>query len=1129
MGIGTNKRLIAWVVAIITFFAMQLGALFYTFSSHTISVEAYSNNISISNGDFKNYSGSMPYTPSSWSAAQSDSSSEGLKVGVIDTNNVSNLGSLSDASFKDDSRPDPYVLMIQSEIDASSYGYKNSSAISLSANSYFKVSVDVKTLTGNNGASIYLSGVTPESEINNNAYSFINVVSKTYTYDSDPYSGWDTFNFWVETSTTSSSSMTLELWLGSKDNKQTSKGSVFFDSISIVEIGHSDFYNYLNNVYDPANTDMAKHNRIIQLEDDSLLLDTAINNSDFEQGLVGWKINEFGDSLDVLHGVGNINSGSETRAILGLDSTDAIPGNTGTYNNQKAMYISNLEPSYISYITTTDNSITVKQFSFYRIGIWAKAGKLDGGNAWARLTEIVQDDDLEPERTPLSTTISDINSSTGVANRNGYQEYVFYVKGSPFKNIEMSLEFGLGSKDSLVSGYVIFDDITIEQISGATYATINNGNELNFNTSSETNDILNGMFNSADSKTIQTIYPLSASNWSNNQTNSNSGIISLNSAHWAEHATLPGYGYGTVTYPGTITSYYGTESNPAKTQNNVLMMRNTEETALQFSSADFSVTSSSSSSNSYTAVELYMQTQYITEGVDIEIITKDGFALCAIYDIPTNNKWTKYTLMIKNTSKDFTANLSITINGTGYAFIDYINLSRTDGTMLNDKHNSYTSPQILNDALFTQFENSSDTNIATSNLDVDSFSYFGRKISEGLYTSKTFSAEDKAGVMAGVVNLSSVGISQRENGNPYALMIQNNFPTHFSFTSNTTYSLEAGTYYKFSLWLYTDSIIAGEPVPNEEEEVEGDFGVYISISGIEQQFKGVKNKEITDEGYNADNNGWENYVFYVKVQSAFQATLTLSLGNEYFPTQGYALFDDITLTSTNESTYNSFIVDPDADEEDITFKTTDSNGANLMFGATVSTTPDEGDGTGTDDGNTDGNQNSPNGSEWYIIVPSILIVVAIIIALVGYVLRRMKWKAPVKKKKAASYNRKGTLEEELIRKELAAVRAEKVKNIDAQLKALELTAAENKAIYEETAKAETNKSKSEKMFNKYAKESSALQRQIDNLHAAKTYITNEANIRLEENKEMYRRAAELEAENKRIKKEAEAEANKNKK
>ncbi|MDR0850536.1 MAG: hypothetical protein LBN07_03570 [Christensenellaceae bacterium] len=1124
MSIGINKRLIACVVAVITFIAMQLGALFYGLSSPILTADAYSKTISISNGDFKNYTGSVPYTPSSWSSAKDGSSSEGLKIGVIDINNVSDLGNLSNASFARDTRPDPYVLMIQSQNGDSSYGYKNSSSVQLSANSYFKVSVDVKTITGNNGASIYLSGVTPEENINSNQYSFINVVSKTSVYPEGIYNEWDTFTFWVETATTKASSMTLELWLGSRNNIITSHGSVLFDSVSVVEIGQSDFYNYVNNEFDPDNTIMAKHNRIIQLKEG--LLTGALNNGDFEQGLVGWQLDQYGDIANVRHGVANINSGSETRNILGLESTDTIPGNTGTYGNQKAMYISNLEPSFLSYITTDTNSITIEQFSFYRIGIWAKAGKLDGGNAWAKLTEIIPGDDPNPERTPLSHIISDINSNSGAESKNGYQEYVFYVQGSPFKNIEVSLTLGLGNAGSLVSGYVIFDDITVEQISGETFSQINSGNELNFNTSTDTTDILNGKFDFVNSKTIQTVYPLAPSNWTSDQNNANSGIVNLNSTHWANNAAVPGHGYGTVTYPGTI-GYYGTESNPAKTQNNVLMLRNTETTSLQFKSSTFSVTASYQGSTSYTAVELYMQTQYVTEGVDLEITTDEGFALCAIYDIVTNNQWTKYTLLIKNTSKDFSANLHITLNGTGYAFVDYIKVTRTDGTMLRDSLSSFLNPPILNETLFAQFKQSSSQNVMASDLDVDSFSYFGRNISSGLYNSQTFSAEPQSGVIAGVVDLTAMGIPQKENENPYALMIQNNFPTHFNYTSNITYYLNAGSFYKFSVWVYTQNII-GEVIPHEEE-VEGDFGVYISISGIDQQFKGIKTKNSAEEGYNSDKNGWENYLFYVKATSSISATLTLSLGNEYFPTQGYAFFDDATMQLSDEATYKSFIVDPDAAEEDITFKTTDSSGAHLMFGQSVSTAPPDEGGPTDESGDTEGDTPPSNGDNLFIIIPSILIVVAIIIALVGYVLRRVNLKMPIRKKKAASYNRKGTLEEELIRKELAAVRAEKVKNIDSQLKALESVVEENKAAYETAVASETNKAKAEKMFNKYAKERNALQRQIDNLVAAKTYITDEANIKLEENKEMHRRSAELEAKNKQIQKEAEKEAAKKKK
>jgi hypothetical protein len=279
--------------------------------------------------------------------------------------------------------------------------------------------------------------------------------------------------------------------------------------------------------------------------------------------------------------------------------------------------------------------------------------------------------------------------------------------------------------------------------------------------------------------------------------------------------------------------------------------------------------------------------------------------------------------------------------------------------------------------------------------------------------------------------------------------------------------------------------------PRTEEEIEEDttfFGAQITLGNVEKQFRGIATDGIDEDQVN---NGWVQYSFYVSSQEDLPSTLTLSLGSSDFPTQGFVFFSDIVIDEIDALTYNDVV------EDDFSIRTT----AQLPDQSQGPEGP-EGPGTPTDPINL------------WILIPSLILGVALLVSLVGYTMRRVKIRNPFKRKVRIDYSRETTLNEEVVRRELAEVREERLRIIDTNIIELNKVIEANKTEYESLTRNEAQKGKLEKIFNSYAKERVKLQKQLDSYISARVHLTDSANIRNEEQREIRRRNLLLQEENK---------------
>ncbi len=1072
----TQKTLVSLLIALAIIIS-QIGLiLFYQLrtSPFALALSEITESINgLNDPSFSKYtsnSSGNPYKPTYWSEAGGNASS--VKAGVISVDNTefnnstnNGYGLTTNPESKGD---DDYILMIKSNDKATNYGYKNSGTITLESNNYYKITVLCKTdVVGNNGASIYLNSNDIKQT---NQYNFVNI---------NTHGEWETYTFYVQTNPYQSSSVNIELWLGSNGNI-TSNGAVFFDDVHVYKLNQNEYYQETTNPkYDFTNVDkMPLFVRNIDLKK-VVLADEQFLNSNFEQGNIEWEQTE-GVELPTtksINGIANITNSSETLTVMGLEQTETNPGSSNTYNNKKALFINNKEEATVTY--ATKNAITIKQHNYYKLSLLLKTGNINGGGASIEVKQVTNGDDAEGA---LTKKLESLTSSSGLSQYNGYQEYSLYICGNPYQDEQVKLYLSLN-----VAGYVIFDDISIQHIDYSYYNSNSADKNLVLHSEPDTQTINNGAFNFSSNESSTVKYPLLATNWTTES--KTSGIISVNGAHF--EANKANYG-SSVVNPGPVTNYPNADQT-LNSKNNVLMIRNDSPSSYaEYKSTTFSV-SANSSTDSIIGVSVWVKTQTNlsnqTSGAAIKLVTDSGVVLAQVinirtYELSVNNDWQQYFLYINNSISSSSCRLVLSLGTeenptSGYAYFDnveYLTSVQLE-TITSQDSSKYCYTNLATDSF--------DSSIANEN---------------NVNTPYTFAPQGTTptATTAGVINLANISnhiltieVPVREGTTDNnMLMIKNNSPETFTYKSTITRNFAEGSHYKISVWVYTANL------STTSENAEKAYGANIKVSNLDQQFNNI----ITDT---EENNGWVQYTFYIKASGTADTDIYLSLGSEEVPVQGYVFFDDVVVTTVTEEDYNK------VDVKKLT---------NTIKNATTVQSDVEDDTTTPEDEEEKAPSTPIN---LWILVPSLILALALVVAIVGYAMRKVKFRNPfARKQKQSAYSREVTLHSDIVKRELAEQRRIKVKEIDAQVEAVNVLIKENKDSYETALKDKKNKGKEQKLFTKYAKERTRLQKQLDNLASAKAYILDEDNIRAEEEKEIRRRQYLLENENKQIVKQA---------
>lgn len=410
----------------------------------------------ITNGNFALTTvGDYPRSPSSWSGTPGSTAS-GNSVETDEDALVSGVINVKDEYYKayyrnwnklaspgNTGQDDENVLMIYNK-QSTSYGYRSNS-MSLTANKYYKLTVDVRT-DSIEGAGAYIT-------LTGDTYKQFAVGSTN--------GQWKTYTFYFETSKISSNSVYLLLSNGYKglNDNQLSKGYAFFDNCVVTELktennkSAQEQYEEISEGNDVIKASMLYgDNTMTNISGTSNPYTPAGYSNSYSSGN-GGTAPTGSDYLD--KGIINLNEGKPEFVNEALDAP--------TGSNGSIMYINNKQSTAFGY--RNNSKLRFSKGDYYRIDILLNTFINSDTNAAGANIRLMTG-------TGTDTTVQSIEQ----INTNGqWTTYSFYIKADQMRNKDLYIEFSLGSggkddKEKLVQGQLYIDNFTISSIEESLYA-----------------------------------------------------------------------------------------------------------------------------------------------------------------------------------------------------------------------------------------------------------------------------------------------------------------------------------------------------------------------------------------------------------------------------------------------------------------------------------------------------------------------------------------------------------------------------------------------------------------------------------------------------------------------------------
>ena len=949
---------------------------------------------------------------------------------------------------------DDHVLMINSKSSKSGslpcvQYYTNNSSLKLSPYSSYKIVVWAQVLEGAN-ASIYITGL-----------------DETIGFEKIDYSNaneWTAYTFYITTGIKEEQIKT-ELWLGAKPNK-TSTGAVFFDNIEVFQISNDKTPNTqtLESEYISTPTNASDSVKYINLNESQ---NVSEFDGTFETNLSGWtKTNsqmETGTYAEIINQ--QTNSASIGKGITYL-GTDLTKGN----KNALVLYT---DENVKSYFGLKSPEITVAMYETLKISVNVKVANLDGGNAYVRFVEsdVLNASGNKVEAiTPLTKEVA-ISSNSTNKFQNNYTTVSFYVKGRSLYETKFSLELCLGSSESKTSGVVAFDNITVEKISYNQYSSATTGSyvqKVDLQSNTENFGITNATFNNVEKPSKTLTYPLTPNGWTHSASDENDvifGVINTYEPIYNLYSTQ----FEGIANPGNPEGFLGTDVDT----NNILVMHNINRAYQTATSTKFDV-----EANKY--YKLSFDYKLIATGEDanndllnIYVEDENNAVLHADENInDTNFAWKKYTIYVSTNS--YTNELKIKISlGTennqlkGVAYIDNVTLTQ-DSKMTKESYEEISKTSNVLDFEEGNFNLIKDNNTSiytplryTGSLEVGENAGTGSSIAlggiiDGNNTEDEFIVENSP---------------NNTNSLKYMMMIQTHGKATYSLTAKDSLSLTLDSYYKFTVDVKT---MFSSNASSEEETYGAEFG----LTEIDKKITGI----IAED--------WTTYTIYVKCTINAEVKLRFALTSLNTNTAGQVFFDNYTYEVVDADAYN-------------VAELNNSSNSTFLFVNDTETEEEKND-----------NDSTPADLQtiWYVI-PTLILAVALILALVSYLMKKVKIKK-WEKKKVNEYDRERTLARDVIRMDAEKIRDENVKKLNSEINEIKEKLSELEQKHQDrlknkrSSRREGVSKEAEKEFKQYAKIHTAyenkvasLEREIDNMNTPEYLLSVQHKLAIEKAKQ----------------------------
>lgn len=753
-----------------------------------------------------------------------------------------------------------------------------------------------------------------------------------------------------------------------------------------------------------------------------------------------------GYTKDVIDEFGNKVTEEDADGKEVTSTTDDNHNNTFVTSATEKNYILKLANDSSYDLGVTTSSIKIPALSFYRISVWAYSESEDA-IATAKIFSTIYERTSAELGTLILTSAEATDFEYNSNSTNGWKEIVFYIQGNPYQDYTVNLSLLASANDT-----VYFDNIRVENVSSSAYSSGDKKLSLASNgilTSNVKDGLFNAIEVSTEDMTAS--YPYKASNWTidSSKTSDNvvSGIVSANQTIF-KTALVPAYNEdGEIDYfnkefiveendvlyykptdgsvyelvkvgstPTTTTfKYYNTDyqgrfvklttlSNIFDTNNvpvtyindyleslglsgsyganEVLPYGNVYGVYLPANDEDnstFFMKNSSSLSLSSNAVYKLTFQVWVSENFTGTVVanllqSSDTISNIEIANTSlTANSWTTVTFYIRtgNTSRSSISLQLGATDSTGSVFFQNVHnvefAEITNGNQkisINDQYNELLSTynnideQDNNFIRFVDMQNNNFTMHATTKGEdtsfYESYSYKAQKEEKDKkYTIGSVGVVDTNTSPAFKFNGEDVVVDSNANDvTSTALLIRNEVDTNYTVASSTfSTTLSSKKYYKVSFYALTSDL--------------GNNGLKATINGINEHFNSINT--YVDE----QNNEWAQYTVYVAVGSSSITSFSISftLGEDDGTSfTGWALVSNIAIDEIKEAEYTA-----DVNNEDI------KNSENVIIKDLLNKAEDDKD---------EEDEAEFSWSTFFLVFSSILLVVALVIALVSFINKR---------------------------------------------------------------------------------------------------------------------------------------------
>ncbi|MDR3293216.1 MAG: hypothetical protein LBT20_03835, partial [Clostridiales bacterium] len=377
----SSKKTMRWAVILIMILTLvfSLASCGPTDTDEDPDTSVTTTNL-FANGDFKEFSGTAsPFSPTSWSDSVSDTDEDaqaGILSGVINTGEafLKDRKTWTKGDAKNIANPttnhanataDPYVLMIYNSISAAKYYYESFTA---AAAKYYKVTVDVKVPAGS----------TAHVRLRGNTLDEIVVDSSVVGVE------WNTYTFYIQSHSSNSKSVQLELWNGSSGTGYGATGAVFFDTASATELTADEWADVTGN-----NTGDT-HFVSMKLPNPNFDNSTSVYNESYPAPITPSdytstagtskdtsKANASGGSK-ISYGIvrgdykGNTSLGEIAEPIGDGSDPSFVPPTPFTTVKDFVLMLRNRDYTAYGYKANSTNTIRIERGQFYAISVWVK-------------------------------------------------------------------------------------------------------------------------------------------------------------------------------------------------------------------------------------------------------------------------------------------------------------------------------------------------------------------------------------------------------------------------------------------------------------------------------------------------------------------------------------------------------------------------------------------------------------------------------------------------------------------------------------------------------------------------------------------------------------------------------------